>query len=143
MNETAREPMSLLSLLHAAGDAQAHAESKLAGIGLSMAKLAALQALSAAGDSVPLSELADRLSCVKSNITQLVDRLESDGLVMRREDPEDRRRRLAVLTSAGRAACTEGSRVQQAAEAELLGSLTGDEARQLAALLEKVGPGTP
>ncbi len=115
----------------------------MAGIGLSMAKLLALQALAAAGDSVPLSQLADRLSCVKSNITQLVDRLEGDGLVTRRADPGDRRRRLAVLTPAGRTACSEGTRVQQAAGAEVLGTLTGDEARQLAALLEKVGPGGP
>ena len=43
-------------------------------------KLAALHHLTQAGESLPLGQLAERLSCVKSNVTQLVDRLEADGL---------------------------------------------------------------
>ena len=90
------------------GTVQTHAEVKLAAVGLSLPKLAALTALSEAGESMPLSQLAERLSCVKSNITQLVDRLEADGFVTRSADPNDRRARLAVLTPAGRDACKKG-----------------------------------
>jgi DNA-binding MarR family transcriptional regulator len=128
----------LFSLLHTAGAAQAHVESKLAGLGLSLAKLAALHALSDAGESLPLGQLAERLSCVKSNITQLVDRLAADGLVTRVPDPSDRRARLARMTAAGRKACEQGIRIQQQTERELFGALTADEARQLAGLMHKL-----
>jgi DNA-binding MarR family transcriptional regulator len=133
-------PGGLFSLLHAANVAQGHVEEKLASLGLSLAKLVALQALVAAGESLPLGQLAERLSCVKSNVTQLIDRLETDGFVSRKPDPHDRRTRLAVLTVAGRKACKEGTRVQQQSERGLLSGLSADEARQLGALLSRVGP---
>ena len=140
MNSNARQsPVDLVSLLHTAHAAQTEVEAKLSAVGLSLAKLLALRALFDAGESLPLGQLAERLSCVKSNITQLVDRLEADGFVARKEDRQDRRTRLAVLTAAGRKACTDGSRIQQEAERSLLAALSRDEARQLAVLLEKVG----
>lgn len=140
MNRSGKpEPVELLALLHTAYAAQAEIEAKLGAVGLSLPKLLALKALSDAGESLPLGQLAERLSCVKSNITQLVDRLETDGFVARKPDPRDRRTRLAVLTAAGRKACKEGTRVQQEAERELLTTLTRDEAHQLGALLEKLG----
>ena len=140
MNSKPKAPAGLFSLLHAAGTAQDHVESKLAAVGLSLAKLAALSVLHDAGESLPLGQLAERLSCVKSNITQLVDRLEADGLVARKPDPKDRRTRLAVMTAAGRKACKEGVRIQQQTERDLFGALTRDEAHQLAALMEKLEP---
>jgi DNA-binding MarR family transcriptional regulator len=132
-------PLDLTTLLHAAHAAEGEVEAKLNAIGLSMAKLVALRAIAEAGDPLPLSQLADRLSCVKSNITQLVDRLEADGLVARQPDPNDRRARLASLTPSGRKACQEGTRVWHDAERRLLNRLTEGETRQLAALLQKVG----
>lgn len=140
MNKSVKaEPVDLISLLHTAYAAQAEIEAKLSVAGLSLAKLLALKALSDAGESMPLGQLAERLSCVKSNVTQLVDRLEADGLVSREPDPHDRRTRLAVLTPAGRKACKEGARLQQEAEKQLLNKLTRSETHQLAVLLEKVG----
>lgn len=133
-------PAGLFSLLHAANVAQAHVEEQLASSGLSLAKLVALQALAAAGESLPLGQLAERLSCVKSNVTQLIDRLEADGFVARKPDPHDRRTRLAVLTAAGRKACKEGTRVQRQSERGVLGGLSADEAQQLGVLLSRVGP---
>jgi DNA-binding MarR family transcriptional regulator len=131
----------LATLLHAAYAAEHDVETKLGAIGLSLAKLAALKALAEAGESLPLSQLAERLSCVKSNITQLVDRLEADGLVQREPDAKDRRTKLATLTPAGRKSCREGLKVQQAAEHDLLRKLTAAELQTLAALLGKVSAG--
>jgi DNA-binding MarR family transcriptional regulator len=136
-----RPPVELMAILHAAHAAEAEVESKLNGVGLSLAKLLALKVLVDAGDPLPLGQLAERLSCVKSNITQLVDRLEVDGLVARLPDPKDRRARLAALTVAGRQACEQGERVRQETEATLLGRLTHDEAHLLESLLSKVGNG--
>lgn len=70
---------------------------------------------------------------------QLVDRLEADGLVVRQADAHDRRTRLAALTAARRKACRDGMRARQEAERAVLARLTPGEARQLAALLAKVG----
>jgi DNA-binding MarR family transcriptional regulator len=75
--------LNLHAVLQAAHAVEDEVEAKLNEVGLSGAKLAALTALSEAGESLPLSQLADRLSCVKSNITQLVDRLDADGFVAR------------------------------------------------------------
>jgi DNA-binding MarR family transcriptional regulator len=138
MNDRHQGTLTLLGLLHAADAVASELESRLAAAGLSLAKLAALQALADAGRSVPLSDLAERLSCVKSNITQLVDRLEADSYVRRTAHPLDRRTRLAVLTAAGRKACREGTRIQQQAERDLLKTLTGKERGRLAALLDKL-----
>jgi DNA-binding MarR family transcriptional regulator len=135
----ADKPVDLMGLLHTAYAAQAEVEAKLATIELSLPKLLALKALADAGDALPLGQLAERLSCVKSNITQLVDRLEADGLVARKADPGDRRTRLAELTEAGKTACVDGTRLQEDTERALLTALSRDESRQLALLLEKIG----
>ena len=125
-------------MLHASSVLEGRVEARLSDVGLSLAKLAALHRLTEAGESLPLGQLADRLACVKSNVTQLVDRLEADGLVNRTGDPNDRRSRLAVLTDAGRFAYTQGSEIQMQAERELFGVLTPEETDKLHELLGKL-----
>ena len=137
------ERLDLHAMLGAAHAVEDELETKLNAIGLSGAKLAALKALSQAGESLLLSQLADRLSCVKSNITQLVDRLEADGFVARQADPGDRRTRLAALTPKGRKAVKEGLSVFQETERAVLGRLSRGEVRQLQALLDKVRGSKP
>src|SRR5262245_66078904 len=124
----------LVAVLHASSALENRVEARLGEIGLSLAKLAALRRLAEAGGSLPLGQLAERLACVKSNVTQLVDRLEADGLVSRTADAADRRSRLAVLTDAGTRAHARGAQVFAAAEQELFGALTDDEAERLHAL---------
>jgi DNA-binding MarR family transcriptional regulator len=138
MNKSRAGATGLFALLHTAQGAQDHVEARLDTIGLSLAKLAALNVLAEAGESLPLGQLADRLSCVKSNITQLVDRLEADGLVARQAAPADRRTRLAVMTPAGRKAWKQGISIQEDGERELFKKLSRTEAKQLAALMSKV-----
>jgi DNA-binding MarR family transcriptional regulator len=50
---------------------------------------------------VPMGQLAETLACDRSNVTGLVDRLESRGLVQRRPSEEDRRVKVLVLTATG------------------------------------------
>jgi DNA-binding MarR family transcriptional regulator len=38
------------------------------------------------------------MACVRSNITQLIDRMQAEGLVRRIPDPQDRRSVRAALT---------------------------------------------
>ena len=136
MAETERT--GLFTVMHASSVLETRVESRLAEVGLSLAKLAALHRLTEAGESLPLGQLADRLSCVKSNVTQLVDRLEADGLVSRTGDPNDRRSRLAVLTDAGKYAYIKGSEIKTLAEQEMFGVLTPDESDKLQELLGKL-----
>ena len=135
-NET--QPGQLVSLLHATGTAVSYVESKLATVGLSMAKLAALECLAQAGESLPLGQLADRLACVKSNVTQLVDRLEADNLVTRAADPSDRRARLAVMTDVGREAFRRGQAIKDEAEREFFQVLSAEELAQLSTIVKKI-----
>jgi DNA-binding MarR family transcriptional regulator len=136
MGETERS--GLFAVLHASSALESQVEARLSEVGLSMAKLAALHRLTEAGESLPLGQLAERLACVKSNVTQLVDRLEADGLVNRTADPNDRRSRLAVLTDAGRTAFAKGSEIKMQAERELFGVLTPAESEMLNQLLGKL-----
>ena len=129
----------LIDVLHAASALESGVDARLAPIGLSIPKLAALRALVAAGDTLPLGQLAERLACVKSNVTQLVERLEAEGLVSRASDPNDRRSRLAAITDAGRRAYEQGLRVQREAADDLLRALSSDEAAQLSHLIGKLG----
>jgi DNA-binding MarR family transcriptional regulator len=52
--------------------------------------------------SLPLSKVGERLMVHPTSVTNLVDRLEAQGLVARTVDVADRRRILASLTPAGR-----------------------------------------
>src|SRR5258707_15025942 len=91
MNSTPTTRISFFKLLGAAHAIEDRLESSLAEVGLSGAKFGALNQLVQAKEPLSLSELAAKVACVRSNITQLVDRLERDGLVRRVSDPEDRR----------------------------------------------------
>ena len=93
---------TIFSLLHAAHVLEEKVEAALATVGLSTPKYSVLSELMSAGMPLSLSELATRLSCVRSNMTQLVDRLEADGVVKRVDDPADRRAVKAAITEAGR-----------------------------------------
>ena len=136
-------PVGIFTLLRAAGSIEGFVESKLSAVGLSIPKLAALQRLADAGDVLPLGQLAERLACVKSNVTQLVDRLEADGFVARETDPLDKRSRRAVITDAGRKAREEGARVQREAEEELFAPLSADDRERLVEIIGKLkGRGT-
>jgi DNA-binding MarR family transcriptional regulator len=50
---------------------------------------------------LPTNELAEQIFCDASNVTGVVDRLESKGLVERRPSPGDRRVKLIALTRKG------------------------------------------
>jgi DNA-binding MarR family transcriptional regulator len=53
------------------------------------------------GQPIPMGRLAELLSCDASNVTGLIDRLESRGLVQRRPLEHDRRVKALDLTPAG------------------------------------------
>ncbi|MFD4760300.1 MarR family transcriptional regulator [Streptomyces sp. NBC_00846] len=52
-------------------------------------------------EPIPMRRIAQKLKCEPSNVTGIVDRLETRGLVERRPDPADRRVKLAAPTEKG------------------------------------------
>lgn len=100
---------------------------------LSFAQAMALRELD---EPIPMRDLADRLCVDASNVTGIVDRLESRGLVERRPSSEDRRVKHLVLTEAGRELVAE-HRKGLLLDLPLLEDLTADDRRQLAALLRR------
>jgi DNA-binding MarR family transcriptional regulator len=92
---------ALISVLGAAEGLRERLEAALVAVGLSVSKFDALDQLIQAGEPLTLGNLAGRLRCVRSNVTQLVDRLEAEGLVRRGSCPEDRRAVRAKVTPLG------------------------------------------
>ena len=124
------------ALLSASGKVAERLESELEPLGLSLAKFGALSKLVAAGEPLPLSTLAERCACVRSNITQLVDRLEAEGLVSRADDPHDRRSIRAELTDEGRRRQAAGARALERAERDILAHLPKSKQDSLIELLQ-------
>ena len=128
----------MLSLIAAAHAIEARLEQGLAGVGLSSAKHAVLSQLARAGEPLTLSELASRVCCVRSNMTQLVDRLEAEGLVRRIDDSGDRRVVRAAITPLGEEREAAGADQVRRIQSEFAAGLReGDRAaleRALAAL---------
>jgi DNA-binding MarR family transcriptional regulator len=126
------------SLVNAGRAVEQRLDEALARVGLSLAKFGALTHLMEAGEPLSLSECAKKMTCVRSNITQLMDRLEADGLVRRVADPEDRRAVRAAVTRLGAerqaAGAKEVARVQTALAKTLNGMDHGALQRALSAI---------
>jgi len=130
--------IQLLGTLHAVED---RLEAALEPLGLSLAKLGALSHLVTAGEPLPLGTLAERCACVRSNITQLVDRLEAEKLVVRSDDPRDRRSVRAELTEEGRSRHAAGLRALGKAERQLLSHLQQEQRDSLLEALRSLKSG--
>ncbi|MEU6232441.1 MarR family transcriptional regulator [Kitasatospora sp. NPDC047058] len=94
---------------------------------------------------MPMRHIAQTLSCEPSNITGIVDRLESRGFVTREADRQDRRVKLVAATDSGAAASAELRESLNFAR-EPLAALDADERTQLRDLLRRMlsgasGPG--
>ena len=99
-------------------------EKALEELGISLAKLKVITYLAESRQSLSLTEIAAKLNCVRSNVTQLVDRLESEGLVRRLYDPSDRRTVRADLTETGREKQKAGAAALAKTASDLTASLS-------------------
>lgn len=90
----------------------------------------------------PMRRIAQQLKCEPSNVTGIVDRLESRGLAERRLDPADRRVKLAAATETGRETA-ERLRGSLDFAREPLAGLSADERTVLRDLLQRMLGVTP
>lgn len=89
------------------------------------------------GRQVPMGRLAESLACDASNVTGLVDRLESRGLVRRLPSHEDRRIKVLELTREGlRLRSTVFERMTRPPES--LGRLSAAEQQALVKILKRL-----
>ena len=106
--------------------------------GLTFARYEALVLLCfSSRGSLPLGKMGERLQVHPTSITSIVQRLEADGLVVRRPHPDDGRAVLAEVTDAGRA-LVEVATTDLVGADFALGALSDDQLAQLSALLSPV-----
>ena len=89
------------------------------------------------GEPNPMGRLAETLSCDASNVTGLVDRLESRGLLERRSSPADRRVKVLVLTPTGTRLRTQLQKRLSAPPDPVL-RLSATDQRALVRILERL-----
>jgi DNA-binding MarR family transcriptional regulator len=83
-------------------------------------------------------DLSAKLELSSGAMTNRIDRLEEDGLVERRRDPDDRRGVRVALTEAGNQAWVESTNTQAIKEKLIASALSMPEQHQLNALLRKL-----
>lgn len=83
-------------------------------------------------------ELGRALRIHASNLVALIDELEGRGALIRRRDPDDRRRYLLELTDDGLRRLAEAETAVQASDAEMLAPLTSTERDRLRTYLVKL-----
>ena len=128
----------MFSLMQAGQMVQRRLEEALEQVGLSGAKFGVLTHLVRAGQPLSLGECAERMTCVRSNITQLVDRLETEGLVRRVDDPRDRRGVRAEVTPLGIERQAAGAQHVERAQREFAKTLSEADQRVLARVLSSI-----
>jgi len=90
---------------------------------------------------VPIGTLAEALQCHSSNVTGMVDRLETRGLVVRQPDATDRRVKLVALTPEGRALRGKLLEIARRPPEALVDRLDSEQLETLNELLAKVCAG--
>lgn len=98
-----------------------------------------VQLENAPGHQMRMSELADAVLLSRSGLTRLVDRLERQGLLERRECPDDARGSLAALTDAGATRLAEARPTHLAGVRRLFLEPLGEpERRRMAAVWDQL-----
>jgi len=107
--------------------------------GTSLTSRNVLSALAAEGPS-RLTALATATGIAQPAMTQLVGRMEREGLVLRLIDPEDARATLVAITDAGRALRDELHQSLHERMAELLDRLSADDQATLSLAMRVAMP---
>jgi DNA-binding MarR family transcriptional regulator len=103
--------------------------------GLSMSQIGALFRLFHKGN-LTVSDIGDELGVTLAAASQMLDRLVQQGLILRSEDPSDRRMKQIVLTDKGRQAIQEIISARQSWFIELASSLSDAEKEKIIAALQ-------
>jgi DNA-binding MarR family transcriptional regulator len=86
--------------------------------------------------------LCETIDVDASKLVGILNDLEEDGLIVRRRDPNDRRRHIVELTKEAQARLAKAEKVAKSVEEELFAGLDDDERAQLRLLLARVADAT-
>lgn len=106
-------------------------------LGLTLPQCKTLSLL-ARHEGISQRQLADLAEIDAMGIVRILDRMEEDGWVERRADPQDRRARRLALTAGAKPILDEVSRIAADTRSEVLLGLSVDQRDQLVSLLERV-----
>lgn len=112
-------------------------QERLRAVGMPIEQLRILEVL-AAGDGLPMGELASQALVEPTTLTKIIDRMVADGLVLRMLDAQDRRRVLIGLAPAGRASFRRLSRITTSQEARIAKRVPKAKLMELRGLLREV-----
>ena len=113
----------------------AHIDEALAPLGLNLSRFEVLALLSFTQEGhLPMGKIGVRLQVHPASVTNTVDRLQSDGLVVRVPHPFDGRATLAEITATGRHYANEGAHLLGAIEFGVGGMGVGQRAGVVKAL---------
>jgi DNA-binding MarR family transcriptional regulator len=128
---------NLFTFLDAADRLFERVAEALGRVNLSYAKYEMLTHLRAANEPVTLGALAEEQQCQGSNVTQLLDQLESEGMVRRVDDFDDEYSQ-AQITPPGQAQVEDGATQIDLVRAQFAAVFTAAERAELGRLLLKL-----
>jgi DNA-binding MarR family transcriptional regulator len=133
--EPARPMAAVTSIMRAQQVLMARLNELLRPLGLTFPRYEALMLLSfTRSGALPLGKIGERLQVHRTSVTNIVDKLEADGLVRRVPHENDRRATLAEITDAGRDTAATATEALNAA-AFGIAALGNDDQEAVTALL--------
>jgi DNA-binding MarR family transcriptional regulator len=133
--DPARAMAAVTSIMRAQQVLMARLNELLGPHGLTFPRYEALMLLSfTRTGALALGKIGERLQVHRTSVTNIIDKLEADGLVRRVPHSEDRRATLAEITDAGRAVAKAATEVLNA-EAFGIGALPERDLERLTAIL--------
>lgn len=108
-----------------------------ANFGVTLPRFDVMAALYDAPAGLSMGEVSRRLMVSNGNVTGIVERLEREGLVWRRINPDDRRSQLVRLSDSGRTTFEEMAEPHEGWISSMLSGLSEEEVEQLKYLIGK------
>ena len=134
-DEPARPMEAITSIMRAQQILLARLNELLGPLGLTFPRYEALMLLSfTRSGTLPMGKVGERLQVHRTSVTNIIDKLEADGLVRRVPHEADRRTTLAEITDAGRDVAERATKLLNA-DAFGLAALGCDEQERLTQLL--------
>jgi MarR family transcriptional regulator, organic hydroperoxide resistance regulator len=90
------------------------------------------------GNGRSMGELAQAVLLNHPTLTKIIDRMVSDGLLYRLQDPHDRRKVLMFCSDRGRALCQRLNSLAMSREAHIVENYGNKSTRELKRLLESL-----
>jgi DNA-binding MarR family transcriptional regulator len=136
--EPSRAMAAVTSIMRAQQILMARLNDLLRPHGLTFPRYEALMLLSfTRAGALPLGKVGERLQVHRTSVTNIIDKLEADGLVRRVPHAEDRRATLAEITPAGREKAREATDVLNA-DAFGIAALAPRDVERLTAILREL-----